>query len=615
MQAVLLFVFLSLVGSDFSSQPSSAITGDGDRTASAAAAPSGLNPVVSPPSMWAGDRVYEVRRKVKDYAYEAALRLRDERPPIGDPAAHLRPFVDFLKREGKDPQQFVLDGIGKHRVVILGEIHNRPRYWAFNTALVRSPDFARRAGVIYLELPSHDQPLVDRFLAAARYDPEPVIDMLRDMMEAGWPDQSTLDFCRTVWEVNQKLPQPQRLRIVLADMARPWREIQRREDWGKYDVDRDQFMAESIVRDLQQHAADKRHALFIVGYAHAMMNLTQPGGAPMKSAGWHLRERLGEANVFAVFPHGPVITDRGQVSGRLALGLFDTAFAALGNKPMAFPLDRGPFGQMIFDADPDRLTSDPYGKGYHAYLYLGPVEGEILSPLIPGFYTDEFVRELDRRSRVMWGRGLVESGTVRRLDGASYTAWRSQYWGQPRGWSAEMLGPLEAWHYGSHFQEAMRKRVTSPRSTTGKVIELYDIRSGLASLANLAKGTVMAPDLNRFHGDNLEGRAWLKEQGIDLIAYATTDSGDQGIAGYDMVAVKIDSHRFDKLDLKDARRELEKVRKEEEKAPATMMSTKRELPVTYVIRTREGFVGVLQVEEAWVSKTPAMFRLRYKLFK
>ena len=227
--------------------------------------------------------------------YKAVKLLRDERPPVADPAAHLRSFVDFLKREGKDPQRFVLEAIEKHRIVILGEIHHRPRYWAFNAALVRSPDLARRVGVIYLELPSNDQPLVNRFLAAPKYDPQPVIEMLRDVLWTGWPDQAMLDFFRTVWEVNQRLPQPQRLRIHLVDMARPWKEIKTRDDWRKHDVDRDQLMAENIVRDLAGPGADQRHALFLVGYGHAMANLAWPGGEPMKSAGLASTRQAGRS--------------------------------------------------------------------------------------------------------------------------------------------------------------------------------------------------------------------------------------------------------------------------------------------------------------------------------
>ena len=361
-----------------------------------------------------GSGTIEQARKdvARSRSYGLTKRLRDERPPVADPAAHLQPFVDFLKHEGKDPQEFVLDVIEKHRVAIMGEVHHRPRYWAFDAALVRAPEFASRVGVIYMELPSNDQPLVDRFLAADKYDPQPIIEMLRDMMTMGWPDQPMLDFFRTVWEVNQKLPAPERLRIVLADMARPWKEMLRRGDWRKYEVDRDLCMAENILRDLSDHAADKRNVLFIAGYRHANLNLTQPGGSPMKSAAWHLREKLGESNVFAIFPHGPVMNNSGEVSGRLALGLFETAFAALGNKPMAFPLDHGPFGQMIFDSDPNVVTADSYAKGFQGFLYLGPLENEIFSPLIPGFYSDEFVKEIDRRMWMMEGRGLMQSGMI-----------------------------------------------------------------------------------------------------------------------------------------------------------------------------------------------------------
>jgi hypothetical protein len=158
-----------------------------------------------------------------------------------------------------------------------------------------------------------------------------------------------------------------------------------------------------------------------------------------------------------VFPHSPVMSNMGEIRGRLALGLFETAFAAVTNRPMAFPLDHGPFGRQVFDASLDQLTTDPFGQGFDAYLYLGPLENEIFSPLIPGFYTDEFVQELDRRHRLMFGKGLVEAYHFKQLDATNFIRWMSQDWGQPRAeWSASALGPLNAWQLGSDWETKSR---------------------------------------------------------------------------------------------------------------------------------------------------------------
>jgi len=226
-------------------------------------------------------------------AHRDAQHQLSARPPVARPDEHLRPFVEFLQHEAADPQEFLLDSLANHGVVILGEVHHRPRYWAFNAALVHAPHFPQVAGVIYLELPGNDQALVDQFFEAPEYDPQPIMEMLRDMLWMGWPDQPMLDFFKTVWKVNQSLPREQRLRVVLVDMDRPWKKIQKRDDWRKFDVDRNQLMADNIARDLRRHSADARNALFIVGYLHAVVNLSRPGGAPIQSAGWHLRETLG----------------------------------------------------------------------------------------------------------------------------------------------------------------------------------------------------------------------------------------------------------------------------------------------------------------------------------
>jgi len=383
-------------------------------------------------------------------------RYRDQeaarRAPVKNPERHLEPFVNLLRAEAEDPQAYVLRALAEHPLVIMGEVHHRPRYWAFNTALVQTAAFPRHVGVIYLELPSQDQALVDQFLANPQLDTQPVITMLRDMLWTGWPDQPTLDFFVAVWKASQSLPPQDKLRIVLVDPRALWKNVHARADAVRGEIYRDRKMANAILQDMRTHRNDSRHGLFVVGLVHALLDVTNCDGGPEMTAGRVLRQKLGANAVCAIQQHRPVRFSRSARLQRPALGLFDSAFAALDCRPMAFPLDHGPFGQVLLDEFLDIRLSSPsrYGDAFSAYLYLGPLEEEVFSPLIPGFYTDDFVREVDRRHRLLSsGKGLVESEGLARLDAGSFTAWMSQSWGQPRvAWSAARLGPLTRWQQG-----------------------------------------------------------------------------------------------------------------------------------------------------------------------
>ncbi len=381
------------------------------------------------------------------------------RQKFEDPREHLRPYVEFLKINGKDPKEFVLEVLREYKVVIIGETHHRPRYWAFNSSLVADPDFAKNVGTIYMELPSNNQALIDKFMAGEKCDTMLVIKMLRNMLWMGWPDQPMLDFFVTVWKANQNLEPEKQLKIVLVDTQRPWEKIKSRDDWRQYDVDRDKYMADNIVRDIQEHPNEKRNRLFIVGVGHTGLNLKFYGGHPLKTSGWYLREVLGANNVFAVFQHRCVMTNMGRVDGRLCLGLFDSAFEAIDNNPIAFTLEKGPFGKQPFDALPDRPVWCSYRDGFNAYLYLGPLETEIFSPLIAGFYTDEFVKELERRHNLMFAKGWAETYGIKQSNAKNFINWMSGSggsWGRPRKWRNQ-LGSIDAWKYGDNWEDEIRE--------------------------------------------------------------------------------------------------------------------------------------------------------------
>ncbi len=469
------------------------------------------------------------------------------RPPVDDPEAVLKPYQKYLETAGVAPKDFVLDCVERHALVAIGEIHHRPTYWALNSQIVRDPRFAKAAAAVYLELPSHAQPLVDEFLASEKLDTRPVVEMLRDVLWMGWPDRPMLDFFVAVWEANQNLKKSDRIRIVLIDMPRPWNELIKEKNSRKYNTDRDKLMAENILRD-RDRFPDKRHALMIVGYAHLENLKYSYGGLPIKRLGWHLRQALGD-ELYMIVQHGPVIRNMGGIRGRTCLGLFDEAFAKNENRPVAFALAESPFGRQRFDLDADRCsrTSSTFEEAFDAYLYLGPLEDEIFSPLIDGFYTDEFVQEIDQRMRLLHGRGLQEAYSIEACDGRSFAAWMSRSWGKPRTWKYR-LGPFDAWHEGDGWAEKIAERHYRKAIENPEII-LKEAKAVFNALRHYdpKKGIIFHYQVHHYHDVWREwvkthftknpirefklGEVYLNEEGLPTVPYELIRAEGEPLTG------------------------------------------------------------------------------------
>ena len=317
--------------------------------------------------------------------------------------------------------------------------------WALLTRLVQDKAFPLVTGTIYMELPRHAQPLMDRFLASRTLDVEPVREILRSVFQSGWPCKDEVEFLAAVWAVNRRLPAESRVRVVLVDQAWDWSQVKVKEDVAKLTTDRDALMAEAILADMKA-TRDARHALFQVGFLHLPSALTPAGGGESyPSAGERLRKVLG-AQFFTVLEHGPVMGNRGgQLDGRVRRGLFDEAFDRAGRKPVAFALAGSPFGAEPFDMSMDlRAYAGTYGSAFDGYVYLGPLDADVYSSVAPGFYTDAYAREVDRRCRLMLGVGVQEAEDLKGTNGAALEAGMARWMGQPAAWVGK-LGPMDAW--------------------------------------------------------------------------------------------------------------------------------------------------------------------------
>lgn len=250
-------------------------------------------------------------------------------------------FINYIKKHGKAPRTYVLEKLAKHKVVVYGEAHRRKISWDLLKEVIQSPDFVNTTGTVFFELPSHKQQELDLFYAKQELDIDILLDVFGCEQINGWHDKDEFDFMIALRELNMKLPENQKIKVVLTDYQTQWGSIKTEEELKSFpQKNRNTNMADVIEQTLKE-SSDTRNSLFIVGYMHAYKSHV-PGLFSGKelalTAGAQLVEHFSDRAVFSIFPHCPTISNSGTIDGKIRNGLYDYVFEVNNNIPIAFDL-------------------------------------------------------------------------------------------------------------------------------------------------------------------------------------------------------------------------------------------------------------------------------------
>lgn len=317
------------------------------------------------------------------------------------------PFLAYISDVTLSPEEFMLEMLKSHKVVINGEYHRRKVSWDMLKRLISLPGFSDTVGCVFMELPSWHQSTMDKFMESDTLDSNLIFQIFRDEQLNGWWDRGEFEFLCDLHQINQSLPEGKKVKVVLTDYQVPYSAIMNREEARELE-DRNTHMAKIVVNTVK-NSDDSRNCLFLVGCAHAYKS-NQAGIASAAfgkeaelTAGAQIANALGNDNVFTVFQHVMSGDNHGGHKSTLRGGIFDKAFALNGNKPIGFKLADSPFGAEPFDGIHEikyKTATGRYENNFDGYLFLAPLSDEPKAVPLTEIFTDEFVAEMKRRAAV-----------------------------------------------------------------------------------------------------------------------------------------------------------------------------------------------------------------------
>jgi hypothetical protein len=330
-------------------------------------------------------------------------------------------FLNYLKENGKPPKQFLLEALAEHKLVIYGERHREKLSWQLLKDVVNDPTFRKTTGTVFMELQSYKQPEIDKFFAnVAHMDSSILIGVYQDMQANGWFDKGGFEFLINLWKLNKQLAEKERIKVVFTDFQPQLRKIKTKEEMQNFRNDttktkRNTHMADVIERTIKT-STDTRNNLFIVGYGHAYKSsaIDDEGRESPEddcSAANQLVKRFSSNDIFCTRVH------TSGFNGYTRGGIFDSVFAKLGGKPIAFKLKGSPFGKEIIEEW--AWAKDDFGSfenNYDGYIYLGgePIDKQ-REYRLSDIYTEDFVKEIIRRAYLMGAEDEMWFGVPNKL--------------------------------------------------------------------------------------------------------------------------------------------------------------------------------------------------------
>lgn len=338
-------------------------------------------------------------------------------------AQSVEDYVKVVKEEGKVPIKFIHEKLEQHDLILFDDaLHSALEPFEFYQELLSAKD--NPIDYVFLEVFGiNTQPYLDAYFSDKKKDNAHLLKVFQDNFGGyGWRYETYLDLLSKVWDINQALPEEERIKVIGVDQPIYWEGIHTREDYNIFQeslVGRDYFMYKTILKRMNGFKKGEK-GIFLTNTRHAYKHIKNKDGELYWNCGtffnqWH------PGKTYSVRIHNVTLSIEAQqettsknssIQGleryvynwiRMEDGLWDEAFKQNGNHPVAFSLKNNVFGEASYvgnhmaNAAPTQTMHD----AYDALVFLAPLEELHFSAQTNFFYTPEFKEELKRRIKIL----------------------------------------------------------------------------------------------------------------------------------------------------------------------------------------------------------------------
>lgn len=319
----------------------------------------------------------------------------------------------------QEPIEYVLGKLKDHDLVMIGERHWTREEPIFIQNLIKRCYEKNAINAVFIEFGNFDdQGEIDAFMESDKYDPKPVIDILRNSYEFGWGYQEYFDIFKLIYDENHKRPPSERIKLVLVDPSfddvdlwshfykclklSPMPEEQKAPMAGSlYDatIDRDSRMADVI--EMYRYKMNLRKGIYYAGSSHIRKDLQRKDyGRRYFSAGGILARKYPDKVCCLTF----------HAAQDLWQDVNDFNYLE-----QLFKKQRKPFAldTIALSINHIKLKSNIIKEGvalneaFDGYIILNLDKDYTPCAFVPGFYDDEF-------AKVVWDR-LRKGKTLERF--------------------------------------------------------------------------------------------------------------------------------------------------------------------------------------------------------
>lgn len=338
----------------------------------------------------------------------------------------IAPYVSFLNKQ-KGAKEYIFELFEKYDIVILSERHHyEMTQYDFIYDLISDKRFIDNVGAVYTETGgSNYQVALDNLMNTNKLGEEEVEIQIANLLKnisISWPvwDKTNLfTHLKNLYKLNQTLAPEKRVNHYFTDIPFSWEYMadkQYRKDRRKLLQRRDEIMAENFSRQYKSSASidlSQNKCLVIMNYRH--------GFGPVKNSTGELLEKNAAALIMEEYPEksanvlintvafGFDTSKHGISVSSIQNGIWDNAFAAVGNKSLGFDFKNSPFGPNKFDMTMFNTWANyNYQDVFTGFIFYKPLEEHITSMGFPGILDNNFEHEMLERAKLIGNNASAE---------------------------------------------------------------------------------------------------------------------------------------------------------------------------------------------------------------